>query len=76
MSCINLIFCTNQNVIPNHGVDVSIFDKCLHNIIYGKINICVPIPPTYAQEICDHKKANIEKQYLALIGIKFLKISQ
>ena len=25
MSCIDLIFCTNQTVISNHGVDVSIF---------------------------------------------------
>ena len=46
MSCIDLIFCINQSVISNHGVDVSIFDKC-HNIIYGKINIRVPLPPTY-----------------------------
>ena len=36
MSCIDLILCTNQSVISNHGVDVSIFDKCHHNIIYGK----------------------------------------
>ena len=47
MSCIDLIFCTNQSVISNHGVDVSIFDKCHHNIIYGKINIRVPLPPAY-----------------------------
>ena len=47
MSCIDLTFCTNQSVISNHGVDVSIFDKSHHNIIYGKINICVPLPPTY-----------------------------
>ena len=41
MSCIDLIFCTNQNVISNYGVDVSML-KCHHNIIHGKINICVP----------------------------------
>ena len=35
--CIDLIFCTNQNVIK-YGVDASLFDKCHHNIIYGKIN--------------------------------------
>ena len=29
MSCIDLIFCTNINVISKHGVDVSIFDKCI-----------------------------------------------
>ena len=60
MSCIDVIFCTNQSVISNHGVDVSSFDKCHHNIIYGKINICVPLPPTYVQEVWDYEKANIE----------------
>ena len=39
MSCIDLIFCTNLNVISKHDVDVTIFDKCHHDIIYGKINI-------------------------------------
>ena len=60
MSCIDLTFCTNQSVISNHGADVSIFDKCHHNIVYGKINVCVPLPPTYVQEIWDYEKANIE----------------
>ena len=59
MSCIDLIFCTNQSVISNHGVDVSIFDKCHHNIIYCKINIRVPLPPTYVREVWDYEKANI-----------------
>ena len=44
---IDLTFCTNQSVISNHGNDVSIFHKCHHSIIYGKINIHVPLPPTY-----------------------------
>ena len=47
MSCIDLIFCTNQSVISNHRVDVPIFDKRHHNIIYGKITIRVPLPPTH-----------------------------
>ena len=37
MPCINLIFCTDKNVISKHGVDVSVFEKCHHNIIFGKI---------------------------------------
>ena len=60
MSCIDLIFCINQSVISNHGVDVSIFDKCHHNIIYFKINIRVPLPPTYVREVLDYEKTNIE----------------
>ena len=60
MSCIDLIFCTNQSVISNYDVDVSICDKCHHNIINDKINICVPLPPTYVREVWDYEKANIE----------------
>ena len=61
MSCIDLLICcTNQSVISNHGVDVSIFEKCHHNIIYDKINIRVPLPPTYVREFWDNEKANIE----------------
>ena len=60
MSCIDLIFCTNQSLISNHGVDASIFDKCHHNIIHGKIKIRVSLPPTYVSEAWDYKKANIE----------------
>ena len=57
MSCIDLIFCTNQCVLSNHGVDVSIFDKCHHNMIHDKINIRVL---TYVGEVWDYEKANIE----------------
>ena len=39
MPCIDLIYCTKQNLISKYGVDASIFDKCHHNIIYGQISI-------------------------------------
>ena len=60
MSCIDLIFCTNQNVISKHGVDDSIFDKCHHNITYGNIDICVHFPPKYVREVWDYSKADIQ----------------
>ena len=59
MPCIDLIFCTNQNVISNYGVDVSLFNKCHHNIIHGKIDIRVPLPPVYVREVWDYSKANV-----------------
>ena len=34
ISCIDLMFCTNQNAICNYGVDFSVFKKCHHNIIH------------------------------------------
>ena len=60
MSCIDFIFCTNQNVISNYGVGVSMFKKCHHSIIHGKIHICVPLPPVHVHEGWDYNKANVE----------------
>ena len=60
MPCIGLIFCTNQYVISNYGVDVSLFKKCHHNIIYDKIDIRVPLPPVYARKVWYYNKANVE----------------
>ena len=64
MSCIDLIFCTNQSVISKYGVDASIFDKCYHNIIYGKIDIRISSPPKYVRKVWDYSKEdgqNIKK---------------
>ena len=60
MSCIDLIFCTNQNLILKYSVDASIFDKCHHNIFYGKTNIRVPLPPKYVREVWDYSKADVQ----------------
>ena len=60
MSCIALIFCTNKNITSNHGVDVAIFEKCHHNILYGRINIWVRLPPVYFREVWGYSKAKIE----------------
>ena len=50
VSFIDLIFCSNQNLMSKYGVDASIFDKCHHNIIYGKIGI--PLLLTPLTKIC------------------------
>lgn len=51
ISCIDLIFCTSKNVI---------FDKCHHDITYGKINIGVPFPPIYVRVACNYSMPNVE----------------
>ena len=58
--CIDLIFCNNQNLILKHGVDLSIFEKCHRNIIFGKINIHTPLPSSYVPEMWNYSKANIK----------------
>ena len=57
-SCIDLIFCNILSIISNYGVDLSIFEKCHHNIILGKINI--RISPSNVREVCYYKKANVK----------------
>ena len=69
MSCI----CTNQNTISNYGVDVSIFDKCHHNIIFGKVNICVPLPPVYIREVWNYSQANEENIKYAISNFNWSK---
>ena len=76
MSCIDLLFCTNQNTILNYGV-VSIFDKCYHNIVFSKATILVPLPPGYIREVWNYSQAMwkiLNIQYLILIAVKLLKI--
>ena len=60
MLCIDLIFCTNQNLISKYGVDASIFAKCPHNIIYGQIDILIPFPPKHVREVWDYSKADVQ----------------
>ena len=47
-------------VISKYVVDSSIFDKCHHNIIYGKIDIPVPFQPKYVREVWDYSNADVQ----------------
>ena len=63
-SCIYLIFCNNLNLPPNYGVDLSLFEKCHHNIIFDKISIRILLPPSYVCKVWDYSRAdtkNIQK---------------
>ena len=59
MLSIDFIFCTNQNVVSNYGPDASMFKKCHHDIIHGKIDIRVPFSPVYVCEVWDCNKENV-----------------
>ena len=41
-------------------IDISIFDKYHHDLIYHKINIFVPVQPIYIHEDWNYKKENVE----------------
>ena len=57
-SCTDLIFCYNFNLLSSYGVDLSLFEKCHHNSIFGKVNIRIPHPPGYVCEVWDYGSAN------------------
>ena len=50
-SCIDLMFCNNLIIISNYDADLSIFEKCHHNINFRKIDIRIPLPLNYAREV-------------------------
>ena len=60
LSCIDLIFTSNPNLINSSGVEMSLFEKCHHNIVYGKIDFKIPILTPYMREIWDYKNASTE----------------
>ena len=57
-SCIDVIFCNNLNLLSNYGIDLSLFEKCHNDIIFGKINIRIPLLPSYVREVWDNSTAN------------------
>ena len=58
-SYIDLIFASNTSYLTT-GIEQSIYDKCHNNIIYGKLNFDLPLPPPYYRKTWDFKKANTE----------------
>ena len=58
-SCIDLIFATSPNLIRETEVELSIFEKCHHNLIYSIIDFKAPFPPPYLREVWDYKNANV-----------------
>ena len=46
-SCIDLIFCNKPELISEYGIDHSLFQTYHHNLIFGKINAKIPVPPAY-----------------------------
>ena len=68
-SCIDIIFTSNPSFTGASGVELSLYGKCYHNLIYGKINFNVSLPPPYIGEAWDYKNANVENIQQSVSGI-------
>ena len=49
-SCIDLIF---TSFVKNCGSELSIYEKCHHNIIYEILNFNIPLPSLYYRDVWD-----------------------
>ena len=65
-SCIDLIFPTSPNLIRETGAELSIFEKCHHNLIYSITDFKVPLPPSYLREVWDYKNAKVNHMQSAV----------
>ena len=68
-SSINLIFTTNPNLIKETGVEFLLFDKCYHNLTFGKLSCKLPFLPYYFREVWDYGKTNFDSIQRSNSGI-------
>ena len=59
-SYIDLIFASNPSVICNSGIELSLFGKCHHDLIFGELIFVITVSPTYKKRVWDYKKAIAE----------------
>ena len=55
-----LIFFSNTSFVKNCGNELSLYEKCHHNIIYRTLNFDTPLRPPYYIDIQYYKQANAE----------------
>ena len=59
-SCIDLLFCSQPNLVMASGVHPSLHPSCHHQIIYAKFNLKIYYPPPYEREVWHYQEANID----------------
>ena len=57
-SCIDLLFCSQPNLVMESGVHPSLHTSCHHQIIYAKFKLKIYYPPPYEREIWHYEAAN------------------
>ena len=70
-SCIDLIFCTQINLISESGVLPSLLTQCHHDILSAKIDLHVSLPPPFKRTMWDYKNADAASIRRSLLSIKW-----
>ena len=59
-TCIDLIFCSQPNLVSESGVLSSLHSNCHHQIIYAKFNLKIHYPPPYEREIWHYNQGDFD----------------
>ena len=57
-SCIDLVFCDQPNLVMESGVRPSLDSFCKHQIIYCKLDLKIPMAPSFHRKLWHYKRAN------------------
>ena len=60
ITCIDLIFTSQANLLIESGVHPFLHSNCHHQIIYSKFELQIFYPPPYLREVNHHKDAKTE----------------
>ena len=55
---INLLFCSQPNLVKESGVHPSLYPNCNHQIIYAKFKLKIYYPPSYEKEVWHYENAD------------------
>ena len=57
--CIGLIFKSQQNLVMDAGVQLSLHEHCHYQLVYAKFDLKTHYPPLYKREVRPFQKADI-----------------
>ena len=71
LSCVNLIFTSQPNLITDSGVHSTLHSHCQHQIVFAKFDLHIVYPPSYLHEISHYREANTRPIRRAIKGFNW-----
>ena len=56
-----MIVTDQPNLFIDHGIHPSLDNCCHHQIIHGKLNVSVPLPPPYKRQVWNYPEARVDE---------------
>ena len=71
LSCLDLIFASQPNLVVESGVQSSLHQHCHHQIVFARFNLKIVFPSPYEREVWHFKKANVDHIRKAINGFQW-----